>query len=32
MQLFAEVDEQGFPPDEDNDDNKDDDKARTIRG
>ena len=31
MQLFAEVDEQGFPPDEDNDDDKDDDEAETIR-
>ena len=32
MQLFAEVDEQGFPPDKDNDDDKDDDEAKTIRG
>ena len=32
MQLFAEVDEQGFPPDEDNDDDKDDDEAKKIRG
>ena len=33
MKLFAEVDEQGFPPDEDNDDDKDNDEAlNTIRG